>query len=163
MNNANRPVQPDIPTRAEAIVLLRYRDSVLLLREKGSDEWTFISRTPGRGDSLKACCQRGLKEMTGLEIRDRALLPYNVYYDTVKKIAAPVRRAASSVRFVYQAWQLKMPDITPGPGTEEYRFVPISDLGTYKVAAPQMPIVKDLIAYNGEAVRRFGPEAPEEQ
>ena len=105
MNNTNRPAQPDIPTRAEAIVLLRYRDSVLLLREKGNDEWTFISSAPGRGDSLKACCQRGLKEMTGLEIKDRALLPYNVYYDQVKKMAVPVRRASSSVRFVYQAWQ----------------------------------------------------------
>ena len=78
-------------------------------------------------------------------------------------MAVPVRRASSSVRFVYQAWQLKLPEITPGPSVEEYRFVKIPELNGLKITDSQLPVVKDLIDYNGEAVRRFGPGTPDGQ
>ncbi len=143
-----------MPTRAEAIVIVRYRTQVLVIRKKDERCWRFITAVPGRGDSLKVSCIRALQEETGLTVPERALLPYNVYYDTVKKMASAARRASSSVRFAYQVWQLRLPEIAPAEDVTEYRFAEPEELGCMEIEDSQKPVVKDLIKYGRNAARQ---------
>ena len=142
-----------MPTRAEAIVIVRYRTQVLVIRKKDERCWRFITAVPGRGDSLKGVCISALQKNTGLEVKERALLPYNVYYDAVKKMSSSARRASSSVRFAYQVWQLRLPEITPAEDVAEYRFAEPEELGRMDVEPSQQPLVRDLIKYGRNAAR----------
>ena len=155
---ADESLNANIPTRAEAIMLVRCPGTVLVLRASGTDEWRFVTCRPGRGDSLKSRLISTLQEETGLDISDRPLQPYNVYYDSARKMAVPARRASFSVRFVYQNYFIKTPEILPGPGIEEYRFVKPEELSEMQILRSQLPIVEDLLRYGENRIREYGPD-----
>ena len=140
-------------------MLVRCPGTVLIVRASGTDEWRFVMCRPGRGDSLKSRLISILQEETGLSVTEQSMQPYNVYYDSARKMAVPARRASLSVRFVYQTYFIRTPEIVPGPGIEEYRFVRISELADMQILKSQQPIVNDLITYGENRIREYGPDS----